>query len=92
MNNRTDSRDWAEEVPHNLGERIARFAMAINGLSAQNVSKSYWEQAKGELASKSATDSNEAVLESAPEPEYWHAVPSSAGPKAPVARQGFQAG
>ena len=37
---------WPKRPPHSLSERIARFAMAINGCSAQNVSKSYWEQAK----------------------------------------------
>jgi hypothetical protein len=43
-------RDQAEEAPPSLSERIARFAMAINGCSAQDVSKSYWKQAKRELA------------------------------------------
>ena len=49
MNTRTIARDLAEEAPHSLSERIARFAMAINGCSAQDVSKSYWKQAKREL-------------------------------------------
>ena len=62
MNTRTIARDWAEEAPHSLSERIARFAMAINACSAQNVSKSYWKQAKRELASESDTDPNESCF------------------------------
>jgi hypothetical protein len=92
MNTRTIARDWAEEAPHSLSERIARFAMAINACSAQNVSKSYWKQAKRELASESDTDPNESVLESASDSERWHPVPGSTGHNVPVARQGLQAG
>jgi hypothetical protein len=40
------------EAPHSLSERVARFAIAINGCSAQAVSKSYWKQSKRELISK----------------------------------------
>ena len=61
MNTRTIARDLAEDAPHSLSERIARFAMAINACSAQNVSKSYWKQAKRELARESDTDPNESV-------------------------------
>jgi hypothetical protein len=47
MNTRTVvARDLAKEAPHSLSERVARFAIAINGCAAQAVSKSYWEQAK----------------------------------------------
>jgi hypothetical protein len=92
MNTRTIARDLAEEAPHSLSERIARFARAINGCSAQYVSKSYWKQAKQELASEPDTDLNESVLEPAPDSERWHPVPGSAGHNVPVARQGFQAG
>jgi hypothetical protein len=92
MNTRTIARDWAEDAPHSLSERIARFAMAINGCSAQYVSKSYWKQAKRELASESDTDPKEAALESAPESERWHPVPGSTGHNVPVARHGFRAG
>ena len=35
MNTRMIARDLAEETPHSLSERIARFAMAINGCTAQ---------------------------------------------------------
>ena len=62
MNTRTIARDLAEDAPHSLSERIARFAMAINACSAQNVSKAYWKQAKRELASETDTDPNESVL------------------------------
>jgi hypothetical protein len=92
MNTRMIARDLAEDVPHSLRERIARFAMAINACSAQNVSKSYSQQAKRELASESDTDPNESVLESAPDSERWHPVPGSIGDNVPVARQGLQAG
>ena len=67
MNTRTIARDWAEEARHSLSERIARFAMAINGCSAQDVSQSDGGQAKRELTSEPDTDPKEAVLESAPE-------------------------
>jgi hypothetical protein len=62
MNTRTIVRDPAEDAPHSLSERIARFAMAINACSARNVSKSYWKQAKREMASESDMDPNESVL------------------------------
>ena len=92
MNTRMVARDLAEEATHSLSKRIARFAMAINGCSAQYVSKSYWKQAKRELADEPDTDPNEAVLESAPESERWHPVPGLTGHNGSVARHGFQAG
>ena len=66
MNTRMIARDLAEEAPHSLSKRIARFAMAINGCPTQYVSKSYWKQAKRELTGELDTDSKEAVFESAP--------------------------
>jgi hypothetical protein len=60
------ARDLAEETPHSLSKRIARFAMAINGCSAQYASKSYWKQAQRELTGELDTDPKEAVFESAP--------------------------
>jgi hypothetical protein len=92
MDTRMIARDLAGEAPYSLSERIARFAVAINSCSAQNVSKSYWKQAKRELASGSDTDPNELVLESAPDSERWHPVPGSTGHNVPVARNGFRAG
>jgi hypothetical protein len=35
MNTRMYARDLAEEASHSLSKRIARFAMAINGCTAQ---------------------------------------------------------
>jgi hypothetical protein len=58
---------------------------AINGRSAREVSRSDWERAKRELTSDSDADSNQAVLESAPESERWDPVPGSRGRKLPVA-------
>lgn len=57
----------------------------INGRSAQEVSKSDWDQAKQELTGESAADPNEAALESAPESERWDPVPGSPGHKLLVA-------
>jgi len=91
VNTRIIARDLAEEAPHSLSKRIARFAMAINGCSAQYASKSYWKQFKRELTGELDTDPKEAVLESAPESERWHPVPGLTGQNVPVARQGFQA-
>jgi hypothetical protein len=54
MNTRMIAMDLAEEAPHSLSKRIARFAMAINGCPTQYVSKSYWKQAKRELTSDPA--------------------------------------
>jgi hypothetical protein len=88
MNTRTIARDWAEEARHSLSERIARFAMAINGCSAQDVSQSDWGQAKRELTSEPDTNPKEAVLESAPDSKRWHPVPGSTGNKLMQKRTG----
>ena len=65
-------------------ERAVELAV-INGRSAQEVSKTDWEQAKRELTGKPEIDRKEAVLDSAPESERWDPVPGSAGQKVPVA-------
>ncbi len=65
-------------------ERAVELAV-INGRSAQEVSKSDWEQAKRELTGEPDPDPKEAVLESAPESERWDPVPGSTGHKVPVA-------
>src|SRR6202142_2871447 len=57
----------------------------INGRSAQDVSKSDWEQARRELTGEPDTDPKEAILESAPESERWDPVHGSTGHKVPVA-------
>jgi hypothetical protein len=42
VNTRIVARDLAKEAPQSLNERVARFAIAINGCSARAVSKSHW--------------------------------------------------
>ena len=91
MNTRMIAMDLAEEAPRSLSKRIAKFATAINGCSAQYASKSYWKQAKRELTGELDADPKEAVVESAPQSERWHPVPGLTGHNVPVARQGFQA-
>ena len=61
-------------------ERAVELAV-INGRSAQDVSKSDWEQARRELTGEPDVDPKEAVLES----ERWNPVPGSTGHKVPVA-------
>ena len=65
-------------------ERAVELAV-INGRTAQEVSKSDWQQAKRELTDDSDVDTNEAALESAPESERWDPVPGSTGHKTPAA-------
>ena len=65
-------------------ERAVELAI-INGRSAQDVSKSDWEQAKRELTGEPDMDPKEAVLEAAPESERWDPLPGSTGHKMRVA-------
>lgn len=65
-------------------ERAVELAV-INDRSAQTVSKSDWEQARRELTGEPDTDTNEAVLLSAPESERWDPVHGSTGHKVPAA-------
>jgi hypothetical protein len=65
-------------------ERAADLAV-INGHSAQNVSKSDWEQAQRELTGEPDMDPKELLLEAAPESERWDPVPSSTGHEGRVA-------
>ena len=65
-------------------ERAVELAV-INGRTAQQVSKSDWEQAKRELTGEPDTDPKEAILESATESERWDPVPGSKGHKMPAA-------
>jgi hypothetical protein len=65
-------------------ERAVELAV-INGRTAQEVSKSDWEQAKRELTDDSDVDTNETALESAPESERWDPVHGSTGHKVPAA-------
>jgi surface antigen len=57
----------------------------INGRSAQEVSKSDWEQAKQELTGEPDPDRKEAALDSAPESERWDPAPGSTGHIVPAA-------
>jgi len=63
-------------------ERAVELAV-INGRSAQEASKSDWDQAKRELTGEADLDPKEAILESAPEAERWDPVHGSDGHKAP---------
>lgn len=67
-------------------ERAVELAL-INGRSAQDVSKSDWEQAKRELTGETNRDLDpkDAVLDSAPESERWVPVPGSTGHKVTAA-------
>src|SRR5271166_1649749 len=64
-------------------ERAVELAV-INGRSAQEVSKSDWEQARRELTGDSDPEPKEAALDAAPESERWDPVPGSPGHKAAV--------
>src|ERR1700722_1380395 len=66
-----------------LRKRACELAV-LDGRSAQEVSKSDWEQAKRELSGQSDADPKETAIESAPESERWDPVPGSAGQKARV--------
>jgi hypothetical protein len=57
----------------------------IGGRTAQDVSKSDWEQAKRELTGETDSDPVETLLETAPESERWDPVPGSTGHKVPAA-------
>lgn len=61
-------------------ERAVELAV-INGHSAQEVSKSDWEQAKRQLTGEPEIDPKDAILDSAPESERWDPVPGSTGHK-----------
>ena len=63
-------------------ERAVELAV-INGRSAQEASKSDWDQAKLELTGEADIDPKEAILESASEAERWDPVQGSTGHKAP---------
>ena len=62
MNTSIIAEDLTKEAPHSLSARIALFAIAINGRSAQDMSISDAEQGKQELTCEPGTDLDEAVL------------------------------
>ncbi len=66
-------------VTHKMVRERAVELAIIDGRTAQEVSKSDWEQAKRELTGGSDMDPNEALLETAPESERWDPAPGSAG-------------
>jgi hypothetical protein len=66
-------------VTHKMVRERAVELAVIDGRSAQEVSKSDWEQAKRELTGGSDMDPKEVLLESAPESERWDPVPGSTG-------------
>jgi hypothetical protein len=63
-------------------ERAVELAL-IDGRAASDANPSDWDQAKRELTGGSEIDSNEAILEAAPESERWDPVHGSTGHKAP---------
>ena len=63
-------------------ERAVELA-AIDGRTAQEASKSDWDEARRELTGAEA-DQKLLALESAPESERWDPVPGSTGRQAPV--------
>jgi hypothetical protein len=65
-------------------ERAVELAV-MDDRSAQEVSKSDWQQAKRELTGQRDMDPKEAMLESAPESERWDPVPGSTGHKVSAA-------
>lgn len=64
-----------ETVTRKMARKRALELAHIN--NSQNLSKSDWEQARQELTGEPDTNSNETILESAPESERWDLVPSS---------------
>jgi hypothetical protein len=66
-------------VTHKMVRERAVELAIIDGRSAQEVSKSDWEQAKRELTGGADMDPNEALLETVPESERWDPVPGSTG-------------
>jgi hypothetical protein len=66
-------------VTHKMVRERAVELAVIDGRTAQEVSKSDWEQAKRELTGGSDMDPKEALLETAPESERWDPVSGSTG-------------
>ncbi|MGV3755200.1 MAG: hypothetical protein ACO1QS_07450, partial [Verrucomicrobiota bacterium] len=71
-------------TPQQIKKRAVELAI-INGLSALQVFRSDWAQAKRELSGKDAIDPQTATLEAAPESERWDPVPGTSGRKARTA-------
>jgi len=71
-------------VTHKQVRKRAVELAISDGRSAQDMSKSDWEQARLELTGDAGTDPKEMLLESAPESGRWDPVPGSEGRKMPV--------
>jgi hypothetical protein len=81
----TENSEGIGTVTHEMVRERAIELAIINGRSAQEVSKSDWDQAKRELTGGSDTEPNDAVLEAAPEAERWDPVSGSTGQKVQTA-------
>lgn len=66
-------------VTHKMVRERAVELAVIDGRTAQEVSKSDWEQAKRELTGGSDMDPKEELLETIPESERWDPVSGSPG-------------
>jgi hypothetical protein len=80
----TDNSTGLGTVTRKMVRKRAAELAAIDGRSAQGISKSDKEQARRELTGQPDNDPKQAALESAPESERWDPVPGSAGHKVPV--------
>lgn len=67
-----------------LRERAIELAVQ-DGRTATEVSKPDWEQARKELLGAANAETNQEILESAPESERWDPVPGTSGHKVPPA-------
>ena len=74
----------AETVSHRLIRERAMELAAEHGRSAQDASKSDWDQARRELVGAADPDVKDVVLEAASEAERWDPLPGSAGHQATV--------
>ncbi len=72
-------------VTHKMVHDRALEIAAIDGRTAQEISKLDWEQAKRELTGESEpdTDPKDILLESAAETERWDPLPGSTGHQTP---------
>ena len=71
-------------VTHQMVKDRAAELAVINGRSAQEASKTDWDQARRELTGEPEMDPKEAALEAAPESERWDPLPGSTGNIVPV--------
>jgi len=71
-------------VTHKMVKDRAIELAILDNRTAQEMSRSDWQQAKRELIGAPDKDPKEALLEAVPESERWNPVPGSTGQKAPV--------